>query len=143
LFLDRFDFPAGIALNLAKAGRLQVVIDVPVGKESGPFLVPKYVQSEHRVKRVIIVDLRGVSDPELDRDFCSRRAGLRCFNPFRSEIIPGAPVSPLSKTYKMTAASARDIQDLPDPAGRVGPKCELQKFKLARSLTVSALALGE
>ena len=70
LFLDRFDFPAGIALNLAKAGRLQVVIDVPVGNESSLFLVPKYVQSEHRVKRVIKVDLRSVSASELDRNSC-------------------------------------------------------------------------
>ncbi len=67
-----------------------------------------------RVKRVIIVDLRSVSDSELDRNSCSRRASLRCFNPFRSEIMPGAPVSARSRTYKVTAASARDVQDLPD-----------------------------
>ena len=43
----------------------------------------------------------------------------------------------------MTAASARDAKDLPDLTGRMCLKCELQKFELARSLAVSAYALGE
>ena len=57
--------------------------------------------------------------------------------------MPAAPVPALGKTHEVTAPSAGDVQDLLDLTGRVGPKCELQKLKLARSLAVSAFPLGE